>query len=187
MIANFRAESAGQLAEVNRQADQAGAREDAFRAKVAHAEVKAPTTGVVTAVHVQTVGAVVQAGTVLAEIVPDEKAILVMARLPAEDVADVYPGQIAQVSLSAYDVSRHGTLEGRVQKIAQNTTQEENMPPYYKTMIEIDSPRFSKSDEELIIVPGSPVMVDIIGNKRTIMSYILTPLERAAGRAFREK
>lgn len=30
-------------------------------------------------------------------------------------------------------------------------------------------------------------MVDIIGNKRTIMSYILTPFERAAGRAFREK
>ncbi len=187
VVANFRAEAAGQLAEVNKQADQAGAREDAFRAKVAHAEVKAPASGTVTAVHVKTVGAVVQAGTVLAEIVPDEKAILVMARLPAEDVADVYPGQIAQVSLSAYDVSRHGTLEGRVSKIAQNTTQEENMPPFYQTIIEIDSPRFSKSDEELIIVPGSPVMVDIIGNKRTIMSYILTPLERAAGRAFREK
>ncbi|MGC6472383.1 MAG: hypothetical protein ACON4W_05870 [Parvibaculales bacterium] len=85
------------------------------------------------------------------------------------------------------DVSRHGTLEGHVQKIAQNTTQEENLPPYYQTMIEINNPRFSKSEEEMEIVPGSPVMVDIIGNKRTIMSYILTPLERAAGRAFREK
>ena len=187
VIAEFRSESASQLAEVNKQADQAGAREDAFRAKVAHAEVRASTSGIISAVHIKTVGAVVQAGTVLAEIVPDEKAILVMARLPAEDVADVYPGQIAQVSLSAYDVSRHGTLEGYVQKIAQNTTQEENLPPYYQTMIEINNPRFSKSEEEVEIVPGSPVMVDIIGNKRTIMSYILTPLERAAGRAFREK
>ncbi len=187
VVAEFRAEAVGQLAQVNREADQAGAREGAFQSKVDQAEVKAPTSGIISAVHVKTVGAVVQGGTVLAEIVPDEKAILVLARLPAEDVADVYPDQIAQISLAAYDVSRHGTLKGRVQKIAQNTTQEENMPPYYETIIEVPDPRFSKSQEEVTIVPGSPVVVDIIGNKRTVMSYMLTPLERAAGRAFREK
>ncbi len=187
VLANFRADASAQLAEVNREADQAGAREDALIAKVAHAEVRAPTSGTVSAVHVKTVGAVVQAGTVLAEIVPDEKNLLVRARLLAEDVTDVYPGQIAQVGLAAYDVSRYGTLEGRVQRVAQNTTQEEGMAPYYVTMIEIPEARFSKSNEDIVIVPGSPVMVDIIGHKRTVMNYILTPLERAAGKAFREK
>lgn len=187
VIAAFRAESSSILAEVNRQADQAGAREDALIAKVAHAEVRAPTSGTVSAVHVKTVGAVIQPGTILAEIVPDEKNVLVRARLLAEDVTDVYLGQTAQVSLAAYDVSRYGTLEGKIQRVAQNTTQEEGIAPYYETIVEIPSPRFSKSTVDLVIVPGSPVVVDIIGNKRTVMSYILTPLERAAGRAFREK
>jgi len=186
VVANFRAEAARELAEVKTRANQAGAREDAFRAKVRHADVRAPAAGIVTAVHVKTVGAVVQAGTVLAEIVPDEQAVLVKARILSEDIGGVYPGQIAQVSLSAYDVSRYGNLEGEVQRIAQNTTQEQNMPPFYETLIAIPKPRLSKSDDEVEIVPGMTVMVDLIGQKRTVLNYIMTPLNRAAGVAFRE-
>lgn len=186
-VSSFRADAANLLAEVETSARQAGAREDAFRAKVRHADVRAPANGVVSAVNVKTVGAVVQAGTVLAEIVPDEQNLLIRARLPAEDVASVYPGQVAQISLSTYDVSRYGSLEGIVQRIAQNTTQEEGVPPYYVTMIEVPVPRFSKSEENVETTTGTPAVVDIIGKKRTVLSYILTPLERAAGVAFREK
>ena len=186
VVANYRAEAARELAEVKTRANQAGAREDAFRAKVRHADVRAPAAGIVTAVHVKTVGAVVQAGTVLAEIVPDEQAVLVQARILSEDIGGVYPGQVAQVLLSAYDVSRYGNLEGEVQRIAQNTTQEQNMPPFYETLIAIPKPRLSKSDDEVEIVPSMTVMVDLIGQKRTVLNYIMTPLNRAAGVAFRE-
>lgn len=187
IIASFRAESAAQLAEVKTQADQAVAREDAFRAKVNYAKVRSPTSGTVSAVNVKTVGAVLQAGTLLAEIVPDEQSVLIRARLLAEDVSSVYVGQVAQISLSTYDVSRYGTLEGRVQRIAQNTTQEENFPPYYATMVEVPNPRFSKSTQDVEVVPGTPTVIDIIGKKRTVLSYILTPLNRASSIAFREQ
>ncbi len=186
VVANFKAEAARELADVKTRAHQAGAREDAFRAKVRHADVRAPTDGIVSAVHIKTVGAVVQGGTVLAEIVPDAQTVLVRARILAEDIASVHLGQVAQVGLSAYDVARYGNLEGYVQRIAANTTQEENFPPYYLTMIAIPKPRLSRSDQDIEIVPGMTVMVDIIGQKRTVLNYILTPLNRAAGIAFRE-
>ena len=127
-----------------------------------------------------------QAGTVLAEIVPDEQHLLVEARILSEDIGSIYTGQLAQVSLSAYDVSRYDNLEGHVQRIAQNTTQEQDFPPYYQTMIAIPEPKLSKSDAPVEIVPGMTVMVDIIGQKRTVLNYIMTPLNRAAGVAFRE-
>lgn len=184
--ANYRAEAARELAEMKTRADQAGAREDAFRAKVRHADVRAPADGTISAVHVKTVGAVVQAGTVLAEIVPDEQHLLVEARILSEDIGSIYTGQLAQVSLSAYDVSRYGNFEGHVQRIAQNTTQEQDAPPYYQTMIAIPEPKLSKSKTTVEIVPGMTVMVDIIGQKRTVLNYIMTPLNRAAGVAFRE-
>ena len=120
------------------------------------------------------------------EIVPDERHLLVEARIMAEDIGSIHTGQPAQVSLSAYDVSRYGNLEGHVQRIAQNTTQEENFPPYYQTMIAIPEPKLSKSDGPIEIVPGMAVMVDIIGQKHTVLNYIMTPLNRAAGVAFRE-
>lgn len=185
-ISNFRAEAARELGEVKTRADQASARENALSGKVLHADVKSPVDGTVSAVNVKTVGAVVQAGTVLAEVVPDELALLVRARIESADIASVYPGQIAQVSLSAYDVSRYGSLEGTVVRVASNTTQEENQFPYYETMIEIPQPEFSKSEEEVTIVPGMMVVIDIIGQKRSVLSYILTPIGRATSIAFRE-
>ena len=93
----------------------------------------------------------------------------------------------ALFALSAYDVSRYGNLEGRVQRIASNTTIEEGQAPYYQTMVEVPNLKFSKSDEKVEIVPGMTVVIDIIGKKRSMLSYILTPLNRASGVVFRER
>ena len=59
-------------------------------------------------------------------------------------------------------------------------------PFYLGRMTAIPEPKLSKSDTPVEIVPGMTVMVDIIGQKRTVLNYIMTPLNRAAGVAFRE-
>ena len=128
----------------------------------------------------------VSPGTLLAEIVPEEKAVTIRANLKPENVADVYVGQIARISLSAYDVSRYGSLEGVVKHIASNTTEREGQPPFYETIITVPDPIFPKIDLTPDIVPGMTVVVDIIGGKRTVLDYILTPLDRATRVAFRE-
>ena len=144
-------------------------------------------TGLFTAVFVLLqAGAVVQPGTLLAEIVPEEKAVTIRANLKPENVADVYVGQIARISLSAYDVSRYGSLEGVVKHIASNTTEREGQPPFYETIITVPDPVFPKIDLTPDIVPGMTAVVDIIGGKRTVLDYILSPLDRAARIAFRE-
>lgn len=186
-ISEFRARAATELTEFRNEAEKAGARQDALRGKVEEAIIRAPVAGQVSLVHVKTRGAVVQSGSALAEIVPDEKALMVRARVLAKDIAGLYVGQKANISLNAYDVSIYGAMHGQVQKIAANTTQEERMPPYYETMIEIPVPRFSKTDEEIEVVPGMQVVVDILGQKRSVLSYILSPLQKAASVAFREK
>ncbi len=186
LISEFRAKAAQELSEANIQAGQAGARETALRGRVKNAAITAPVSGTVSAVHIKTLGAVVQPGTAMAEIVPDENILLVRARVPAEDIANIYIDQQARVALSAYDVSRFGTLDGHIQRIATNTTQEENAPPYYETIIEVPDPKFSKSAAEIEIVPGMTASVNIVGRKRSVLSYILTPLERASMVVFRE-
>lgn len=186
IAAEFRSEAAGELVEVRKTAEKATVKEEAYRAKVAFSEVRAPVNGVVSAVNVSTIGEVVQGGTSLAEIVPDERFILVRARLAVEDVSNVHIGQSVQVALSAYDVSRYGSLEGAIQRIAQNTTVENDRLPYYETIISIPEPKFSKSEQDVQMFPGMTVTVDIIGEKRSILEYLMTPIERASGVVFRE-
>ena len=129
MKSQRRAESSGLLVEVQTSLEQAMARQDSLQGRVAYADIKAPETGVISALHIKTVGAVVQAGSVLTEIVPNDAEHVVRAQLLPQDVADVSLGQLARISLSAYVVSRYGALEGEVVHVASNTTEEQNLPP----------------------------------------------------------
>ncbi|MGB2459117.1 MAG: HlyD family efflux transporter periplasmic adaptor subunit [Candidatus Puniceispirillaceae bacterium] len=126
---NFKAEAAAQLVEAKTKAAQYLSRQEALRGKVRHAEIRAPLSGTVSAVHVKTIGAVVQAGTVLVDIVPAESVLLARAQVLPQHVAAVRPGQIARLSVSAYDPSRYEVLMGVVQRVATNTTQPENQMP----------------------------------------------------------
>jgi multidrug efflux pump subunit AcrA (membrane-fusion protein) len=73
-----------------------------------------------------------------------------------------------------------------VKNIATNTTQEDQQPPYYETFISIDNPVFEISQVRPEVIPGMQVTVDIIGGKRTVLDYILSPIKRASKVAFRE-
>jgi HlyD family type I secretion membrane fusion protein len=184
---NFKAEAAAQLVEAKTKAAQYLSRQEALRGKVRHAEIRAPLSGTVSAVHVKTIGAVVQAGTVLVDIVPAESVLLARAQVLPQHVAAVRPGQIARLSVSVYDPSRYGVLMGVVQRVATNTTQPENQMPYYETIIEIPEVRLTKSGIQPEITPGMPLTVDILGDKRTVMNYIITPIEKSWKSAFREQ
>ena len=130
---------------------------------------------------------VLQAGTMLAEIVPAEAEYLVRAQVLPQNVKDVQPGQIARISLAAYDPSRYGVIMGVVRQVASNTTQPENAMPFYETVIAIPEVVFTKSPDIPIITAGMPLQVDILGGKRTIMNYIMTPIQKSLATAFREK
>jgi len=184
---SFRADAETRLVEARTQAAQAEARLEALKGKVAYAEIRAPSDGVISVVHVNTIGAVVDGGAVMAELVPDENEVTVRARVNTDDVSKIRIDQKVRISLTSYDPSRFGTLEGRVQKIASNSTQEENAPPYFVTMVKIPDIRFPQSGVTPEIVPGMTVIVDLLGDKRTIMEYILSPIKRAQTIAFREK
>jgi hypothetical protein len=72
-------------------------------------------------------------------------------------------------------------------RVANNTTQPENQMPFYETIIEIPEARLTKSSIIPEIAAGMPLTVDILGDKRTVMNYIMTPIQKSWQAAFREK
>ena len=115
-----------------------------------------------------------------------EAEYLVRAQINPQDIADVQPGQVARISLSAYDPSRYGVVMGVVRRVASNTTQPENAMPFYETIIAIPEVAFTKSPEQPVITSGMPLQLDILGGKRTVMQYIMTPIQKSLATAFRE-
>ena len=146
-----------------------------------------PISGVVTAVNPAGIGAVVRAGDVLLEVVPQEEYFLIKAKILPKDIGKVSVGQNARVSFTAYDFSRYGIMEGEMIKIAQNTTTTQQGEIYYDAWVKTTGSTFSKSPINPNILPGMIAQVDMLGEKRTIFEYIMSPLNRMASRALSEQ
>jgi HlyD family secretion protein/adhesin transport system membrane fusion protein len=150
-------------------------------------KLTSPIDGVVTAVNPAGIGTVVRAGDVLVEVVPQEEYYLIKAKILPKDIGKVSIGQNARVSYTAYDFSRYGIMEGELVKIAQNTTKTQQGEIYYDGWVKTQGATFSKSPINPNILPGMIAQVDMLGDKRTIFEYIMSPLDRMASRALSEQ
>jgi len=160
----------------------------AARDRVNRTDVKAPVDGVVNALNVNTVGGVVRAGEILAEIVPLEEALRIEARIRPSDIAFVHPEQAALVKITAYDFSIFGGLEGRVEKISPDSAVDESTREvYYTVTVKTLSNQLAGKNRNLSIFPGMVASVDILTGKKSILDYLLKPINKAKSEALRER
>ena len=161
----------------------------ALQDRVTRTEVKAPISGTVNRVLVATVGGIVKPGEPLVEIVPADDALVIEAQISPADIAFIHPDQKAQVKLTAYDFAIYGGLEGRVERISPDAvlTDEKTGATHYLVRIRTEGRLRDEDGQPLAITPGMVAEVDILGQKRSIMSYILSPIERVGGKALRER
>lgn len=151
--------------------------------------VRAPMAGRINRLLFTTLGGSVRAGEPLLELVPADGALTVEAMVKPEDIAFVRKGQRALVKITAYDYSVYGGLEGKVSDISPDATVEERTgEAHYTVRVSVQAGALKGPDgAPLPIGPGMVADVNLIGDKRSIMRYLLTPFTRLSGEAFRER
>jgi adhesin transport system membrane fusion protein len=185
----FRATAANELATA--QAEFA-ARQRALPALADRAQrtvLRAPLSGRINRVLVATRGGSIRAGEPIVEIVPSEDSLLVEARVRPQDIAWVRINQSARVAITAYDRSVYGVLEGRVVSISPDAVLEERTGETYYT-VRVRTTENALRDpagRAMPISPGMVAEVDLLGEKRTILQYIMTPITRMSETALREQ
>jgi len=185
--------SARYLDEVNEKLDQALADETQnaelirkMKERIARLDVRAPVRGLVKGLAVNTVGAVAQPGQKLMEIVPLGEQLEVQVKISPQYIGHLKPGQDVQVKFSAFDFSRYGSIIGKLEEISATTFSGENGERYYQGTISL-SRNYVGNDAANAIMPGMTVMADIITGKKTILEYLLKPIQRAMMTAFTER
>ncbi|MDE1208847.1 HlyD family type I secretion periplasmic adaptor subunit [Vibrio aestuarianus] len=153
--------------------------------KVNRTVVVSPVTGTIKTLYVNTVGGVIQPGMDIVEVVPTEDTLVVEAQIAPQDIAFLHPELPAIVKFSAYDFTKYGGLEGRLEHISADTTQDEEGKSYYLVRIRTNETSLGH-DANLPIIPGMTASVDIITGKRTVMDYLLKPILGAQKNALRE-
>ena len=149
--------------------------------------IRAPLPGRVNRVLVTTVGAAVGPGAPLVEIVPSEETLLVETMVRPQDIGWVRMGQNAKVNITAYDPSIYGALDGVVTAISPDATlNEKTGESFYTVQVRTAKNALVRNGRRLPIGTGMVADVSLLGDKRTILNYILSPITKLSETAFRE-
>ncbi len=170
------------MTQVRADLQKSGLEIDTNTDKLNRNQVRAPVSGIINRLAVTTVGGVVRPGEVLMEITPDYKGVLVEARARPNDRANLRTGLTARVRIGAYDYATFGTLAGKVTEVSADTIVDEREGRYYRVIIKANSQNL----QQMETIPGMTAIADIVVGKRTVLSYLLSPLMRFRDGAFRD-
>jgi adhesin transport system membrane fusion protein len=160
--------------------------------RVQRTDLKAPVHGIINKLNVTTIGAVVQPGASLIEIVPLDDSLLVEGRIRPQDIAFIRPNQDAVVKISAYDSSVYGSLKGKVERISADTIVDEKAEKaghpntFYRVMVRTNKNYLGTADKTLPIIPGMVATVEILTGEKSVMDYLIKPARTLRNEALRE-
>ncbi|WP_417533637.1 HlyD family type I secretion periplasmic adaptor subunit [Marinobacterium stanieri] len=156
--------------------------------RISRTEVRAPIKGTVKQLMINTIGGVVKPGDPLLSIVPRGDKLLVEARIKPSDIANIRLEQPAVVKVSAYDFAIYGGLDAKVVFISPGTIMDQEAKvPYYLVRLETERPYLGTQEAPLPLMAGMTVSADILTGKKTVMHYLLKPINRAKERALTER
>ncbi|MDR1996397.1 HlyD family type I secretion periplasmic adaptor subunit [Azonexus sp.] len=166
--------------------------------KQALLELKAPQDGVVKDLATHTAGAVVQPGTILLTLVPEDEILRAEVWVSNEDIGFVREGQPVKLKFAAFPFQKYGMVEGTVEHIsadaADGNTPAGNahdptgrQPLVYKALIRLKAMQLEMDHQRFMLSAGMQTHAEIWLRDRTVMEYLLSPVRKAWHEAARER
>jgi membrane fusion protein, hemolysin D len=169
-------------------------------AKISHRnellELRAPQAGIVKDLATHTAGTVAAPGTILMTIVPEGDRLVAEVWVSNQDVGFVRAGQPARLKLAAFQFQKYGMVDGTVAHVnadaseapspnlRQDIGRERPMGPLaFRALIEL-------KEQQLLsypLQPGMQVAGEIHLGTRTVLEYVLSPVQKAFHEAARER
>jgi HlyD family secretion protein len=147
----------------------------------------APQAGVVHESIVHTVGGVVAPGETLMMIVPTQDRLVIEVRLNPLDVDKVSVGQKVIIRIPGFNARITPDLPARVMQVAPDLTRDQQTGiSYFQARVMLDEDAIALLPPGETLMPGMPAEAYIQTGNRTVLTYLLEPLEEQFRRAMRE-
>lgn len=162
-------------------------------------KLRAPQAGIIKDLATHTRGTVVSPGTVMMTLVPHDEPLQAEILVKNEDVGFVYPNQKTRIKLAAYPFQKYGMIEGTVIYVGADASdgassaadkgKDQKAAPQltYKALIRLGAQSLEIEGKKLWLSPGMQVIAEIHQGRRTVMEYLLSPVQKAFQEAGRER
>ncbi|TJZ92701.1 HlyD family type I secretion periplasmic adaptor subunit [Paracoccus gahaiensis] len=149
-------------------------------------DIRAPVSGIVYNMQVTTPRSVIRPADPLLYLIPQDRPLVIGARIATINIDEVQMGQPVVLRFSAFSSRTTPEIDGRLDRVSADALIDEaTRTPYYRAEVSIPPDELEKLGT-LALVPGMPVEVYIQTGDRSPMTYLLKPLTDYFNRAFRE-
>lgn len=143
---------------------------------IARCELKATHTGIVNLTSGLKPGADLQAGTIVAKIIPDT-GNRVAIYMENADILNISVGDEVKYCVNIANVSSPMWVGGRIENIPTSAISSDgNFPGYFVVDGSLDTEQFSYDKNEKTLLPGMQVEVKIVTKKITLLRYLLNKI-----------
>lgn len=150
-------------------------------------QIRAPVSGIVYSLQVQTPRSVLQAAQPVLYIVPQDRPLVIAARVEPIHIDQILVGQQVNLRFSALDQRTTPELAGRVAQVSADAFEDEaTRMTFYRAEIVLAPGEIERLSDDVALIPGMPVEAYIRTDDRSPLLYLTKPLLDYFNRAFRE-
>ncbi len=183
----YRTQLFKELADTTQTLSEISSQMPKFEQKMSQTKIISPIDGIVNQLFINSIGAVMNSGEEIAELVPIGEELEIQAYIDPKDIAKIEPGQNARISLTAYDSARYGYMVGSLVKVSTDAVFREETKSYmYSVNLKFVNTLENDDGTLVTILPGMIGQVDIIRGRRSILEFFWQPVSKIKDDAFRQ-
>ena len=158
-----------------------------LRQQLDRSDIRAPVSGVVYGMEVFAERSVIRAAEPLMFLVPQDRPLVIAARVLPTDIDQLFLGQEVTLRFSAFDQRQTPELIGEVTLISADAFEDDrSQASYYRAEVQISEGEAEKLPQGVTLIPGMPVEAFVRTEDRTPLAYLVKPLTDYFTKAFRE-
>lgn len=174
-----------QVAEIEKENAGLSARIAIAEQEMQRNEIRSPASGRILSLAVTGPGAVIQPGSTVVEIVPEQDRLVIEGKVPPSSIDNVKPGMPAKVWLTSLSWRDQRPLRGKLAWVSPDSVEDKRTgAAYFVARVELeDGP--AEISRRLKLVPGMRTELLLLTGERTLLDQLIDPLLRNINRAFR--
>jgi len=145
-----------------------------------------------------TEGTVLPAGSVVLNIVPVNEPLQAEVLIDHKDIGFVTTGQGAKVKFVSYEFQKYGMIDGTIERVSADSIAEKGLSDGsaasarmsatgYRSLIDLHQQFLERDGDQFRLRPGMQVVAEINLGSRTVLDYVLSPIERSVQEAGTER
>ena len=169
------------IAKLKFQAEALASRRESLR-------VRAPEAGVIHAVGYPNQGEVIAAGTTLFELLPIGPQLVAQLQIDPVDIGHIKRGDAVALKFDTFDARRYGQVSGNITSISPNSVIDEMTGMgYFRATVTLEQGSIGQGAWQRELHAGMGASAEIVTDERTVLAYLMKPINRSLTNAFGER